>query len=49
MNDVSCNSLWTFSLKILLGFLSVSATSIEPGFAQSNIVPDNTLGIESSQ
>ncbi|MBF2015491.1 MAG: filamentous hemagglutinin N-terminal domain-containing protein [Rivularia sp. T60_A2020_040] len=49
MKDANCNSLWTFSLKVLLGFLSVSVTSIEPGFAQSNIVPDNTLGIESSQ
>ncbi|NJM22820.1 MAG: hypothetical protein HC836_32150, partial [Richelia sp. RM2_1_2] len=49
MKEINYNSLWTFSLKILLGFLSVSATSIEPGFAQSNIVPDNTLGIESSQ
>ncbi|MEB3216253.1 MAG: filamentous hemagglutinin N-terminal domain-containing protein, partial [Nostocales cyanobacterium 94392] len=49
MKDVSCNSLWKFSRKIFLGFLSVSIISIEPGFAQSNIVPDNTLGIESSQ
>ncbi|MBF2013893.1 MAG: filamentous hemagglutinin N-terminal domain-containing protein [Rivularia sp. T60_A2020_040] len=49
MKEINYNSLWKFSLKVLLGFLSVSVTSIEPGFAQSNIVPDNTLGIESSQ
>ncbi|MBE9214572.1 filamentous hemagglutinin N-terminal domain-containing protein [Plectonema cf. radiosum LEGE 06105] len=49
MKDVSCNRLWKFSIKILLGFLSVSVTSIESGFAQSNIVPDNTLGTEPSQ
>ncbi|MBE9214581.1 filamentous hemagglutinin N-terminal domain-containing protein, partial [Plectonema cf. radiosum LEGE 06105] len=49
MNEINYNSLWKFSLKILLGFLSVSVTSIESGFAQSNIVPDNTLGTEPSQ
>ncbi|WP_414625224.1 filamentous hemagglutinin N-terminal domain-containing protein [Calothrix sp. CCY 0018] len=49
MIKTKLNSLWNFKTKILLGCISLSVTSISPCFAQSNIAPDNTLGIEASE
>ena len=49
MKNIGCKSLWKLYTKILLGFLGTGITSINPCFAQSNIVPDNTLGTEPSQ
>ncbi len=45
--DINLN--WKLYSLILLGSLSAGLTSIKPSLAQSNILPDNTLGAEKSQ
>ena len=50
MKNINSNPLFDLATKILfLGFLSIGVTPIKTCLAQSNIVPDNTLGREASQ
>ncbi len=50
MKITNLNGLRSFKTKILLAScISLSVTSISPCFAQSNIVPDSTLGSEASK
>ena len=46
---INYNSMWKLYTLILFGSIGITVTSIKPSFAQSNIVPDNTLGTEASQ
>ena len=49
MKNVGLGSIiWRLSTSLLLGCVSAFTTSFSSSFAQSNIVPDETLGTESS-
>ncbi len=49
MKNVGLGSIiWRLTTSILLGCVSAFTTSISPSFAQSNIVPDETLGATKS-